>query len=318
MKIRLALTAAVAAAIAAPAASGATNAVACGDIVTTDVTLSESLEGCSTGLVIGADNITIDLNGYAIKGLGTDAGVGIEAVERSGVTVKNGSIRNFAVGVRFHLTASSTVHDLAIRQTQSGIVVSGIEAESHSNQVRTNRVTDSETGITIFSAASSRVVGNKLIGLAGVGILCRNTFSDDVQIEGNRSVGNEYGIAVFSCGAALLDNVASDNEFDGIVRDRSNGPVERNFANANGGTGINSFDSHGRFLENVTNRNSGHGLSIGDSIASHGPLHTVTRHVANHNGGLGIVTSLDGVRDGGRNQARRNGDSRECVGVTCN
>ena len=318
MKIRLALLAAAAAAITAPAASGATDSPSCGDVVTTDVTLSQSLRNCSTGLVVGADNITIDLNGHSITGQGTDAGAGVEAVGRSGVTVKNGSIRNFAVGVRFRLTASSRIADLAVRQTQSGIVVSGSEAESHSNQVLGNRVTESETGITIFSAASSRVVGNKLIGLTGTGILCRDTFSGDVHIEGNRSVGNQYGIVVFFCGAALLDNVASDNAFDGIVRDRSNGPAERNVANGNGGTGINSFDSHGHFVENITNRNGGHGLAIGDSDASHGPLHRVTRHTGNHNGELGIVTSLEGVLSGGRNQARANGDPRECVGVACN
>jgi len=318
MKFRLALLAAAAVAIAAPATSGAATALACGDVVTTDVTLSESLKDCSTGLVAGADNITIDLNGHAIKGLGTDAGVGVEAVGRSGVTVKNGNIRNFAVGVRFQQTASSTVADLNIRRTQSGIVVFGSEAETHSNQILGNRVTESETGISIFSAGATRVVGNKLIDLTGIGISCRNTFSDDVHIEGNRSVGNQYGILVFFCGAALVDNVASDNEFDGIVRDRANGQAVRNVANGNGGIGINSFDSHGEFVENVTNRNGSHGLAIGDSIGDHGPFHKVTRHVATHNGGLGIVTSLEGVLDGGRNHARNNADPRECVGVDCN
>jgi nitrous oxidase accessory protein NosD len=318
MKFRLALLAAAAVAIAAPATSRAAEGLACGDVVTTDVTLSESLRNCPTGLVAGADDITIDLNGHAITGLGTDAGAGIEAVGRSGVTVRNGAIRDFAVGVRFQLTASSTVAGLNIRRTQTGVLVLGSEAESHSNQILDNRMTESETGISIFSAGATRVIGNKLVDLTGSGISCRNTFSDDVHIERNRSVGNEYGIVVLFCGAALVDNVASHNRSDGILRDRANGRAERNVANENGGIGINSFDSHGEFVENVTNRNGAHGLAIGDSIGDHGPLHKVTRHTAMRNGGLGIATGLGGVLDGGRNQARHNGDPLECTGVVCN
>lgn len=318
MKFRLALLTAAAVTIAAPATAGASDGLACGEVVTTDVILTESLRNCPTGLVAGADNITIDLNGHAIKGIGTDAGAGVEAVGRSGVVVKNGTIRDFAVGVQFELTSSSTAEALTIRETRSAIVVSGIGGEANSNQILGNRVTSSGTGITIISAGSSRVAGNRLIGLTGTGILCRDTFSGDVRIESNRSVENRSGIVLQFCAAALLDNVASGNAFDGIFRDRSNGPVERNVANGNGGNGIDSFDSHGAFVENVTNRNGGHGLVIGDFDASHGPLHEVTRHTGNHNGGLGIVTSLEGVLAGGRNQARGNGDSRECVGVACN
>ena len=207
---------------------------------------------------------------------------------------------------------------LTIRGTQSAIVVSGSGGEASANRILDNRVTDSGTGITIISAGSSRVAGNRLVGLTGTGILCRDTFSGDVLIEWNRSSREPVRDRPPVLRAALLDNVASGNAFDGIFRDRSNGPVERNVANGNGGNGIDSFDSHGAFVENVTNRNGGHGLVIGDFDSTHGPLHEVTRHTGNHNGGLGIVTSLEGVLDGGRNQARGNGDPRECVGVACN
>ena len=51
-------------------------------------------------MIVGADNVTIDLNGYAIRGLGTDAGIGIDVSGRTGVTVKNGRITDFAQGVQ--------------------------------------------------------------------------------------------------------------------------------------------------------------------------------------------------------------------------
>ena len=65
------------AAVAGVVSSGApAQTLECGAEVTGDVTLEASLTGCTTGLVVGADGVTIDLNGYAIKGVGAEAGLG--------------------------------------------------------------------------------------------------------------------------------------------------------------------------------------------------------------------------------------------------
>jgi hypothetical protein len=43
--------------------------VSCGDTVTADTTLDSDLVNCpNNGIVIGADNITLDLNGHTIDG----------------------------------------------------------------------------------------------------------------------------------------------------------------------------------------------------------------------------------------------------------
>src|SRR5215216_7509934 len=43
----------------------------CGDTITTDTTLDSELVNCpNNGIVIGADNITLDLNGHRIDGDG--------------------------------------------------------------------------------------------------------------------------------------------------------------------------------------------------------------------------------------------------------
>jgi hypothetical protein len=68
MRALVPLIVVAAAAAAAPAAAGEIAALACGDVVTADVTLSSSLEGCTTGIVVGADNITVDLNGTRSRG----------------------------------------------------------------------------------------------------------------------------------------------------------------------------------------------------------------------------------------------------------
>ena len=43
--------------------------VGCGDTITTDTTLDSDLVNCpNNGIIIGADNITLDLNGHTIDG----------------------------------------------------------------------------------------------------------------------------------------------------------------------------------------------------------------------------------------------------------
>ena len=316
MRLALPVAALLAATFFVPA-SGAAPPLACGDVVTEDVTLSASLSDCATGLVVGADNITIDLNGYAIKGLGSGSGVGVQATDRTGITVKNGKITDFAQGVSLFNTSQSTVERLVIRRTLTGIRVSRTNFDTDANQILNNTVRDSGDGIFAFGAAGSRLEGNDLAHLTGTGIFCRDTFSSEVAIVGNRSVRNDTGIRLDFCAASVDVNTTSHNAGAGISRTRSMGTTLRNVANDNGGIGINVDDSPGVIDGNVTNRNGGHGLAIVDQISTYGPFYTVTANTANRNGELGIMTTLIGVVDGGSNHARHNANPLECMGVTC-
>jgi parallel beta-helix repeat protein len=293
-------------------AEAANGPLACGDVVTENVTLDRSLTGCASGITVGASGITIDLNGHSIAGSGDGEGVGIEAVDQTGVTIKNGHVLNFQTGVRLLGASSSTIDNVVVRGTQDGIVVSG-----EGNEILENKVVDSETGIIVFPSGSVRVVGNKLHDLAGVGLICRFGFGQtDVLIARNRSVRNDAGVVLEFCAASLVDNDASENRRFGIFRTRSSGLLLKNTANRNGAAGIVSDDSHGLFQDNVTNANGGSGLVIADVLPDHGPFHTVTGHTARRNAGLGIET-LAGVIDGGGNVAKHNGDPRECVTLVC-
>ena len=95
--------------VALSGAEAASNA-SCGDTITTDTTLHQDLVNCpNNGIVIGADDVTLDLNGHLIDGDGTPAAgcdpetefcdIGVVNDGHDGVTVKHGSVREFAVGV---------------------------------------------------------------------------------------------------------------------------------------------------------------------------------------------------------------------------
>ena len=82
--------------------------VGCGDTITADTTLDSDLVDCPNhGIVIGADDITLDLNGHRIDGDGTRAAgcdpeseicdIGVFNRGHDGVTMRDGSVREFGV-----------------------------------------------------------------------------------------------------------------------------------------------------------------------------------------------------------------------------
>ena len=104
----------LAAALACWLAMGGTQASAaqvnCGDTITADTTLHHSLVNCANnGIVIGANGVTLNLNGHRIDGDGTPAAgcdfqtefcdVGVVNDGHDGVTVRHGSVREFGFGV---------------------------------------------------------------------------------------------------------------------------------------------------------------------------------------------------------------------------
>ena len=90
------------------AANSPPSTVKCGDTLTRSVKLTADLTDCpADGLVIGADGITVDLNGHTIDGTvtqTTDCDVfpggagGITAGAYDGLTIKDGTIQQFANG----------------------------------------------------------------------------------------------------------------------------------------------------------------------------------------------------------------------------
>src|SRR5436190_24170581 len=84
--------------------------VKCGDVITHDTTLDSDLIDCpGDGLVIGADNITLDLNGHTIAGASRAIGIevlgdpenvaGDGSVRLTGDTIEGGRVQEFGDGV---------------------------------------------------------------------------------------------------------------------------------------------------------------------------------------------------------------------------
>src|SRR4051812_37209302 len=117
-----------------PAAEAAANRVSCGAVVTASTTLRGDLVNCpGSGLVIGADNITVDLAGHTVDGLGSLAPFGSTGIDDSGgydgVIVKNGTVREFQDGVVLVGTTGGVVRGLRVSNNGShGLLVDGFAA----------------------------------------------------------------------------------------------------------------------------------------------------------------------------------------------
>lgn len=73
--------------------------VGCGSTIKTNTTLTSNIGPCSgTGLVIGANGITLNCNGHAIVGTNTNIHAGIYLVGRTKVTVENCNVAGFRYG----------------------------------------------------------------------------------------------------------------------------------------------------------------------------------------------------------------------------
>jgi parallel beta-helix repeat protein len=94
--------------------------VSCGAVLTHSVRLTADLTGCAGGgLVIGADRVTVDLNGHTLGGTNENVD-GIVSEGHSHLTVKNGRIEGFGLAVRAQgLPQAGLTHDVVVRNIDS-------------------------------------------------------------------------------------------------------------------------------------------------------------------------------------------------------
>ena len=225
----------------APAAVAAGRpSVACGETIMQDIRLGDSLVDCpGSGLVIGADGVTVDLGGHTIDGDSVGDDVGIDLQGHRGVTVMNGRVREFREGVLVVGGSETAVRGLtSAEQGHAGILVDGsgqvsitdsvvrdsgagiVVTRSDSVLVDDNRVAGGDSGgIAVFDSRRVRVSGNTVAGTRdgpGVGLL--NGSSDDVVTD-NRVSRNAAGVDLDdgASGNLVTGNSLTDNDSGVIV-----------------------------------------------------------------------------------------------------
>jgi hypothetical protein len=258
----------------------------CYQTVTTDAVLAHDLV-CDSGafesvaVELGASNITFDLNGHTISG--HPLGIGVRAMDVDAVTVKNGAIEDFLVGMDLVRTDVATVKNLKIgnlvandpddfipglRITRAQNVLvrdSFFEfvpvAHKEAIVLATSEVTidniemkDGSVGVNISSdndqsndGSDATVMNSRFVGVTIAGVLVQCT--DTSQVADNEFDRNEMGVMgdadTFGriSGLTLETNSIHDGYYGVIFLGITGSSVLDNVIHDNGWRGI-SLDSN--------------------------------------------------------------------------
>jgi parallel beta-helix repeat protein len=156
--------------------------VACGDTITADTTLDSDLIDCpNNGIVIGADDITLNLNGHLVDGDGNEAagcdpgqelcdfGVANDGHDR--VTVRDGSVREFGTGVLVGGARKNRVVNISSTEhIFFGVVVGGSTRSVIRRSSLSRNIAPEGDGIGVFGSDRIRIVRNKIRRNPGPGI----------------------------------------------------------------------------------------------------------------------------------------------------
>jgi parallel beta-helix repeat protein len=312
---------ALAVAVAAGGSMAQTSDLSCGATITVDTTLEADLTGCgSNGLVVGADDITLDLNGHSISGDGKPVrrcprrqmcDIGIVNDGHDGVTVRNGSVRGFALGLLVLRVRDNRLAKLSSSRNQFfGYVI----AESARTVIRDSAGNDNPApdgdGLGVFGSHDLRILGNSFRRNGQLGMHIESSTHN--LIKGNVVARNsDFGIFLEADGNQVRGNRSVRDGVTGIVV----GPGSRNVIAGNrvtaSGEGIAIEKGIGNVVaRNVIARTRHDGIRLGIDDPPIGSTRTVVRRnlvIAAHEDGYWVAESDRRALLVG-NVARRSGD----------
>jgi parallel beta-helix repeat protein len=261
--------------------------VSCGATITADTTLDSDLVGCpNNGIVIGADGITLDLNGHAIAGDGErfencargevcDAGVLSEG--RDGVTVRDGSVSRFAFGVFVGKARDHRVlHVSSSRNALFGFILFDATRSLVRDSSGSDNLAPDGDGMGVFASDHIRIIGN--------------SFQD-----------NPLGLHVEGSTRNLIRGNAFAGNDGGIMMEADRNEVKRNRSARDGG-GILVLGNRNLIARNRYSHNGG-GIAVEE-----GSRNLVTRNVVVRPRRIGILLGRDEPEQigGSKNVVRRN------------
>ena len=119
-------------------------------------------------ILVTADDVSLDLQGFTIDGDGTGAGIQIESAD--GVTVRNGAIRNFDRGLLAENSSYGRFVDLIVADNvNEGLHLRSLSGASNGHFVERVRASDNGgIGVVLEADSEGTASGNQLIGVHSV------------------------------------------------------------------------------------------------------------------------------------------------------
>ena len=157
---------------------------------------------------IDSDNITLDGSGHTVSG---GSGIGVYLPERTGVTIKNLTVKNFSNGIYFYSCSKSNLTGNTTSLNSSyGIYVSS----SSQNNFQSNTASDNRDGIRLYNSNNNKLTGNTASNNRNYGILLTSSGSNNLT--GNTMAGNTYNFDVSGNALAhYVQTIDTTNTVDG-------------------------------------------------------------------------------------------------------
>jgi len=237
-------------------------------------------ESGKISILISDDDVTVDLNGFAILGSNVASGGIVVALDRRNLRVHNGTIQGFSNDDGIDATKAPHSHfdHLRLSHNSYGLrcgddsVISNVTAEGHTTSgivTGKNCIVTSCTAILndtngIFTGDSSTVTGcvarenNNGINVQSYCsvIACNASFNNNVGIFPSSSClirdcaalknGSDGIRTSFRC--LIVSNQASENGGAGILTNGTNNRIDSNHCTNNSGYGIKSFSATADYI----------------------------------------------------------------------
>jgi len=197
---------------------------ACGQIVQGKVKLISNLICKSDGLIVGANNTIIDMNGFSLKGPGLNSNkVGIMIGGQNNVTISgNGIISGFQSGI--YLSGSNNVfaHEININNNKVAFYVTGAQ----DSEITNNMINNNTIGVALHSSDGADIKYNQLSQNRLSGVTLINTAN--TLINGNNILNTTNGIFIDT--QSSLNYVDFNNVFNNIldINNANNLPININ------------------------------------------------------------------------------------------
>ena len=149
----------------------------------------------SDGIVVEKNSITLDGNGYTLKGSGD--GIGISLSGRENVTIKNLQIQNFACGISFgglnEFSINNNIIDNNITQNKyDGLY---LDYYSNYNTITSNIIAENNNGIYLYCSSNNNISKNNIFA-NNYEAVSLSYSSDGNSITGNNIANSWIGVTL--------------------------------------------------------------------------------------------------------------------------
>ena len=170
-----------------------TTSPSCGQLVTQNVVLTSNLNCAeSDGLIVGASDIVVDLNGHTISGPDVDSDtktsskVGIMIPNMNNVVVQDGTIEGFQAGILMTGSQNVEVKGIVAKNNQIGLFSTGASIlNAHLSIIMNNQI-----GIAGHSTQQSTIENNILFQNTLAGVTLVNSDNSVITLNSITESGN--------------------------------------------------------------------------------------------------------------------------------